>query len=172
MLRSNLSFSNIDLSYTSRELFARIMQNVIVAKSMRIRLINTRKISLVIKCKWLSKNLKKLYATYRTRVYVLFYRFQSIFFLLVLFKNVALLLYDWRIIILLVILITQILSVHSCEKKYLLSSITISWDYGPYVVHVLDGQISALHCPRKWTEESSWGDRSGNRVCGSLRIPK
>lgn len=42
---------------------------------------------------------------------------KAFFFLLILFKNVALLLYDWRIIILLVILITQILSVHSCEKK-------------------------------------------------------
>lgn len=46
----------------------------------------------------------------------------------------------------------------------------ISWDYGPYVVHVLDGQISALHCPRKWTEESSWRDRSADRVCRSPRI--
>lgn len=76
-------------------------------------------------------------------------------------------------IILLVILITQIRRVHSCEKKYPLSSITISWDYGPYVVHVLDGQISALHCPRKRTKESSWRDCSIDHVCGSLivRIP-
>lgn len=40
------------------------------------------------------------------------------------------------------------------KKKYPLSRITISWDYSPYVVHLLDGQISASHCPRNSTEES------------------